>query len=108
MATKKKTTKRERALSAPTRFVLSLPRSVPIADVIERARTEAGLTLSRSRVSKIRFAFKDRVAEPAKKVGALTDQERDLLGLVLDIGYSRAAALLDSFRVEYFDALKNK
>jgi len=117
MATKKKKKKAThyhgRPLSERTKFVLSLPRETPRDEVIERAKGK-GLTISKGLLNSIRQKHKDRwgVAEPAKKVGAsagaLSDSERDLLGLVLDIGYSRAAALLDSFRVEYFDALKNK
>lgn len=116
MATKKKKKRYNgRPLSERTQFVLSLPRDMAPEEVIERARG-AGLTISRGLLHGIRRKHKERwgapVAEPAKNVragtGALSDQERDLLGLVLDVGYSRAAALLDSFRVEYFDALKKK
>jgi len=117
MATRKKKKKAThyngRPLSKRTKFVLSLPREMPRDEVIARA-AKAGLTISKGLLSSIRQKHKERwgapapVAEPAKDVGALTDQERDLLGLVLDVGYSRAASLLDSFRIEYFDALKKK
>ena len=106
-----------RPLSERTKFVLSLPREMPRDEVIERARG-AGLTISKGLLSSVRRKHKDRwsapvhVAEPAKKVGAstgtLSEAERDLLGLVLDVGYARAASLLAAFRVEYMDALKNK
>jgi hypothetical protein len=41
-------------------------------------------------------------------VTPLSADESDFMGLVLGIGYNRAASLLASFRVQYFDALKNK
>src|SRR6185295_8203645 len=111
MATKKKT--KRRPLSERTLFVLGLPREMPTNEVIERA-AKAGFPLSRERLASIRHQHKARwrsgaiapVAEPAKNVGAvgaLSDDESDFMGLVLGIGYNRAASLLASFRVQYFD-----
>jgi hypothetical protein len=120
MAKKKKkaTHYNGRPLSERTKFVIALPRSMPVTEVIERAAA-AGLTISKGLAHSIRQKHKDKisagVAEPAKKVrvastkpSTLTDNERDLLGLVLEVGYSRAASLLDSFRIEYFDKLKRR
>jgi len=125
MATKKKKKKAAhyngRPLSARTKFVLGLPRDMPRDEVIERA-AKAGLTISRGLLNSIRQKHKARwdspapapvhVAEPAKNVGVtvtpLSADESDFMGLVLGIGYNRAASLLASFRVQYFDALKNK
>jgi hypothetical protein len=108
-----------RPISSKRTFVLSLPASLPATDVIERAKTQ-GMTLTTNYVYKIRSrgaAASERAPAPATRIElpskalrgkgrgravSLRDgdgsQDERFVALVLDVGLSRAAALLDQLR----------
>lgn len=111
-----------RPISPKRAFVLSLPGAVPVAEVIKQAKAQ-GMKLSTNYVYKIRSrgavstssakvvavaAPKARRAgRPAKPPAAApsaegTHEER-FLSIVLDVGLSRAAAMLEKVRARVKD-----
>lgn len=110
-----------RPISSKRTFVLSLPTSLSATDVIERAKAQ-GMTLTTNYVYKIRsrgaaassradnaapridLALKagrggkgrDRIVVARGADGSAQDER--FVALVLDVGLSRAAALLDQLR----------
>ena len=104
-----------RPISSKRTFVLSLPASMAASEVIDRAKAQ-GMTLTTNYVYKIRSrgaAANDRAATngnaalPLKTLrgtrrgaqgAASTGQEERFVALVLDVGLSRATALLDQLR----------
>jgi len=104
-----------RPISSKRTFVLSLPASMAASEVIDRAKAQ-GMTLTTNYVYKIRsrgaaagvrlptngvavvatpkLGRGRRAAVPAAKGG----QEERFVALVLDVGLSRATALLDQLR----------
>jgi hypothetical protein len=108
-----------RPISSKRTFVLSLPPSLPATDVIERAKTQ-GMTLTTNYVYKIRSrgaAASERAPAPSTRIELPSktlrgkgrgravytrdgdgSQDERFVALVLDVGLSRAAALLDQLR----------
>lgn len=111
-----------RPISSKRTFVLSLPASLPAAEVIKRARAE-GMQLTTNYVYKIRSrgaaAGETALSVPALKGGranrgrVLSDIARSANGssqhderfvaLVLDVGLARAASLLERVRARVQD-----
>jgi hypothetical protein len=112
-----------RPISSKRTFVLSLPASLPAAEVIKRARAE-GMQLTTNYVYKIRSrgaaASETALTIPSLKKGGrngrgrvLSDIARSANGssqhdehfvaLVLDVGLARAAALLERVRARVQD-----
>jgi hypothetical protein len=103
-----------RPISSKRTFVLSLPSSMAASEVIDRAKAQ-GMTLTTNYVYKIRSrgaAANGRASSlpPAPVVKAVrgmrrgaqsapsNGQEERFVALVLDVGLSRATALLDQLR----------
>jgi len=104
-----------RPISSKRTFVLSLPASMAASEVIDRAKAQ-GMTLTTNYVYKIRSrGAAAGVRQPtianavAPKIGRLpratgnhsnhsSGQEERFVALVLDVGLSRATALLDQLR----------
>ena len=103
-----------RPISSKRTFVLSLPSSMAASEVIDRAKAQ-GMTLTTNYVYKIRSrgaAANGRMssAPPPSSSKALRSvvrgaksapsngQEERFVALVLDVGLSRATALLDQLR----------
>lgn len=103
-----------RPISSKRTFVLSLPASMAASEVIDRARAQ-GMTLTTNYVYKIRSrgaAANGRASSvppaPVMKAARGTrrgaqraptnGQEARFVALVLDVGLSRATALLDQLR----------
>lgn len=129
-----------RPLTPQTRFILSLPLDMPIAEAVERAHKAGHAGVSRQIVSAARTRHKARASSPAPAaepsaqlalpdangaadpspvarrsrkpdpvvlpLGALSSDEADFMGLVLGLGYNRAARLLAQFRVQFFETIK--
>ena len=113
-----------RPISSKRTFVLSLPASLPAAEVIKRAKAE-GMKLTTNYVYKIRSrgaaaadaaqASRTRgfgngrslggklsrgrtVADIARSANGSSPHDEDFVALVLDVGLARAAALLEKVR----------
>jgi hypothetical protein len=109
-----------RPISSKRTFVLSLPSSLSATDVIERAKAQ-GMTLTTNYVYKIRSRGAAASSRPGNsapridlavkagrgkgrerivvsKAGDGSAQDERFVALVLDVGLSRAAALLDQLR----------
>jgi hypothetical protein len=111
-----------RPISSKRTFVLSLPASMSATDVIERAKSQ-GMTLTTNYVYKIRSRGAAASSRPVAatrvelsptsktgrgsklrgriNIGRPSDgsaQDERFVALVLDVGLSRAAALLDQLR----------
>jgi hypothetical protein len=115
-----------RPISSKRTFVLSLPASLPAAEVIKRARTE-GMQLTTNYVYKIRSrgaaaneaaltvgvtgkggrAGRGRVlsdiARSARTGNGANHHDERFVALVLDVGLARAAALLERVRARVQD-----
>ena len=107
-----------RPISSKRTFVLSLPASLPAAEVIKRAKAE-GMKLTTNYVYKIRsrgaaaadaaMATRGRsvggklsrgrtAADIARSANGSSPHDEDFVALVLDVGLARAAALLEKVR----------
>lgn len=104
-----------RPISSKRTFVLSLPASMAASEVIERAKAQ-GMTLTTNYVYKIRSRGAAASERPASNGSAVvaakitrglrrgaqaapaSGQEERFVALVLDVGLSRATALLDQLR----------
>jgi len=116
-----------RPISSKRTFVLSLPASLPAAEVIKRAKAE-GMKLTTNYVYKIRsrgaaaadaaqgaqsargrnghavFGKLSRgrtaadIARSARSTNGSSPHDEDFVALVLDVGLARAAALLEKVR----------
>jgi hypothetical protein len=105
-----------RPISSKRTFVLSLPSSMPASEVIDRAKAQ-GMTLTTNYVYKIRSrgaAAHERLGstppppllKPTRGSGVRrgahsapsNGQEERFVALVLDVGLSRATALLNQLR----------
>ena len=106
-----------RPISSKRTFVLSLPASLPAAEVIKRARAE-GMQLTTNYVYKIRSrgaaaneatlpvsavkggrAGRGRVlSDIARSANGSSQHDEHFVALVLDVGLARAAALLERVR----------
>jgi hypothetical protein len=100
-----------------TSFILGLPRELPAAEVVAKAK-EAGITLTDKYVYRIRSSAKKRGAGPARlkpgpkprgrqsvgtavsKVGKSEPVEARFVALALDVGLSRAEELLTRLRAK--------
>jgi hypothetical protein len=118
-----------RPISSKRTFVLSLPASMPAADVIKRARAE-GMQLTTNYVYKIRSrgaAANDAVvtlnvasngqgngkrgrinrgrvlSDIARSANGANHHDERFVALVLDVGLARAAALLERVRARVQD-----
>lgn len=117
-----------RPISSKRTFVLSLPASMPAADVIKRARAE-GMQLTTNYVYKIRSrgaaaneatltlnvagngkgARLNRgrvlsdIARSARSANGTNHHDERFVALVLDVGLARAAALLERVRARVQD-----
>jgi hypothetical protein len=52
------------------------------------------------------LARRKRAEAVVLPMGALSTEEADFMGMVLGLGYNRAARLLAQFRVQFFESLK--
>jgi hypothetical protein len=104
-----------RPISSKRTFVLSLPASMAASEVIDRAKVQ-GMTLTTNYVYKIRSRGAAAGVRPptngtavvataklgrGRRVavsGVKGNQEERFVALVLDVGLSRASALLDQLR----------
>jgi hypothetical protein len=112
-----------RPISSKRTFVLSLPASMPAADVIKRARAE-GMQLTTNYVYKIRSRgaaaseaaltlnvtgkggriHRGRVlSDIARSANGANHHDEHFVALVLDVGLARAAALLERVRARVQD-----
>jgi regulator of extracellular matrix RemA (YlzA/DUF370 family) len=114
-----------RPISSKRTFVLSLPASLPAAEVIKRARAE-GMQLTTNYVYKIRSrgaaaneapvnlsaikglkggrAGRGRVlSDIARSANGTSKHDEHFVALVLDVGLARAAALLERVRARVQD-----
>lgn len=111
-----------RPISSKRTFVLSLPASLPAAEVIKRARAE-GMQLTTNYVYKIRSrgaaaseaslslngvkggrAGRGRLlSDIARSANGSSQHDERFVALVLDVGLARAAALLERVRARVQD-----
>jgi hypothetical protein len=117
-----------RPISSKRTFVLSLPASMPAADVIKRARAE-GMQLTTNYVYKIRSRgaaaneaaltlnvtgtgkngrlnrgrVLSDIARSARSANGANHHDEHFVALVLDVGLARAAALLERVRARVQD-----
>jgi hypothetical protein len=131
-ATSKQPRRGGRPISSKRTFVLSLPASLPAADVIKRAKTQ-GMKLTTNYVYKIRSRGAAASARPSVRSGVRLSangtrtrgaaskpsarsvasaiaagsngnhHDEHFVALVLDVGLARAAALLEKVRARVQD-----
>lgn len=114
-----------RPISSKRTFVLSLPASLPAADVIKRAKAE-GMQLTTNYVYKIRSRgaaageqtivlptgkgtrgagrrVLSDIARSAARTNGANSHDEHFVALILDVGLARAAALLERVRARVQD-----